>query len=80
MSIRRVLNGAAAIGPGSADVQIPGPMGMASPNLAGSAEQILETIEEYRNLGIDTFHLGFRPEGLMDQIKQFGEEVIAKAR
>ena len=80
LRIRRVLNGAAAIGEGSEDVKIPGPFGMASPNIAGSSAQILETVETYRNEGIDTFHLGFSPDNLMDQIKQFGEEVIAKVR
>ena len=79
-SIRRVLNGNAAIGPGSAEAQIPGPFGMASPNLSGPADQILETVESYRNEGIDTIHLGFAPDGLIEQVRQFGEEVIAKIR
>ena len=79
-SIRRVLNGSAAIGEGSAEAQIPGPFGTASPNIAGTADQILETVEDYRNEGIDTIYLGFQPDGLMDQVQQFGEEVIAKIR
>ena len=40
-SIRRVLNGNAAIGQGSAEAQIPGPFGMASPNLSGSTVPLL---------------------------------------
>ena len=79
-SIRRVLNGAAAIGEGSTEVQIPGPFGMAPANIAGTADQILETVETYRNEGIDTFHLGFQPDKLVEQLQQFGEEVIAKTR
>ena len=77
-TIRRVLNGAAAIGPGTAQAQIPGPFGMAPPNIAGTADQILETVNEYRNEGIDTIHLAFQPDKLIDQVQQFGEEVIAK--
>ena len=79
-SIRRVLNGAAAIGEGSAETQIPGPFGMAAPNIAGTADQILETVNTYRNEGIDTFHFVFQPDKLIDQVQQFGEEVIAKVR
>ena len=77
-TIRRVLNGAAAIGPGTTQAQIPGPFGMAPPNIAGTADQILETVKEYRNEGIDTIHLAFQPDKLIDQVQQFGEEVIAK--
>ena len=77
-SIRRVLNGAAALGEGSTEVQIPGAFGLAPPNIAGTADQILETVDTYRSEGIDTIHLAFQPDKLMDQVQQFGEEVIAK--
>ena len=77
-SIRRVINGSGAIGPGSENAQIPGPFGMASPNIAGSGDQILETVAKYRDEGIDTIYLGFAPDGILEQLQQFGEEVIAK--
>ena len=80
LAIRRVLNGAAAIGEGSQEAKIPGPMGIASPNLGGTSQQILETVDTYRNEGIDTFYLSLQTDQLMDQIHQFGEEVIAQVR
>ena len=43
-------------------------------------DQIIETVEAYRAEGIDTIHLAFQPDRLLDQIQQFGEEIIAKLR
>lgn len=70
-NIRRVLNGAAAIGDGSqTDAR----------GLTGTAEEILETIELYTEAGIDTFHLRFPEQGTEEHVRRFAEEVIAKAR
>ena len=82
-TIRRVLNGAAAIGEAAAAAmraraQQPGAMPGSGNGLLGSVEQILETIEAHRAAGADTFHLAFPPDGRVDQIGQFGEEVIAR--
>ena len=70
-TIRRVLNGAAAIGDGAQ---------AASGGLVGTADQILEIIETYREIGVDTFYLGFRAEGREEQMRRFGQEVIARVR
>ncbi len=70
-NIRRVLNGAAIIGTG------PHPE---TPGLVGNHQQILETIDLYRDMGIDTFHLRFPNTGTQEQLLQFGEEVIAAAK
>ena len=44
------------------------------------ADRILEAVEAYRNQGIGTFYLTFQPDKIIDQVQQFGEEVIAKVR
>jgi alkanesulfonate monooxygenase SsuD/methylene tetrahydromethanopterin reductase-like flavin-dependent oxidoreductase (luciferase family) len=68
-NIRRVLNGAAAIAADSpADAR----------GLTGTSGEILETIELYREAGIDTFHLRFPEEGTEEQVQRFAEEIIAK--
>ncbi len=74
-TIRRVLNGAGYIGEGdSADTTSTPHAG----GLRGTAEQILEVVDKYVELGVDYFQLGFPSEGMEEQIQQFGEEVIAK--
>ena len=81
LGIRRVLNGGAAIGQenlGAPTPPRPGASPLSVNNLAGTSEQILETVEQYRHEGIDAFHLRFPEEGLLEQIQQFGEQVIAK--
>ena len=45
----------------------------------GNADKILATIDEFVELGVDTFHLQF-PNAILEQLTQFGEEVIAKLR
>lgn len=70
-NIRRVLNGAAAIGDSR---------GTDARGLTGTAEEILETIHLYTDAGIDTFHLRFPEQGIEEQVRQFAEEVIAKVR
>jgi alkanesulfonate monooxygenase SsuD/methylene tetrahydromethanopterin reductase-like flavin-dependent oxidoreductase (luciferase family) len=67
-NIRRVLNGAEAMGTASqTDAR----------SLMGTAEKIIEL---FRGAGIDTFHLRFPEEGTEDQVQQFTEEVIAKMK
>ena len=65
--IRRVLNGAGYIGSDSR-----------AGGLQGTAEQILQTVDEYAELGVDYFQLAFASEGVEEQLQQFGEEVIAR--
>ncbi len=74
-TIRRVLNGAGYIGEGDSADRTSTPH---SGGLRGTAEQILEIVDQYVELGVDYFQLGFPSEGMEEQIQQFGEEVIAK--
>ena len=46
--------------------------------LTGTAEQVLETIERYREAGVDTFHVQFQNDIIAEQIPAFGEQIIAK--
>ncbi|MXW30647.1 MAG: LLM class flavin-dependent oxidoreductase [Chloroflexi bacterium] len=48
--------------------------------LMGTAEQVLETVEQYREAGIDTFHVQFQNDIIDEQILAFGELVIARAK
>ena len=73
MSVRRMINGSAFVGDVKADDPQP-------PNLGGSPAQILETIEQYRDEGVDAFQVRFPEDTLMDQVQRFGAEVIAKAK
>ncbi|MCH7745789.1 MAG: LLM class flavin-dependent oxidoreductase [Chloroflexi bacterium] len=66
-TIRRVLNGAGYIGNENR-----------TGGLQGTANHILETVDEYVELGVDYFQLAFAPDGIEEQLRQFGEEVIAK--
>ena len=84
-TVRRALNGAAAIG-GSAD-EVERIRGSLSPQLflsreglIGTADQILETVATYRDAGVDTFHMQFPPQQTAEQIRRFGREVLPKAR
>ena len=78
-TIRRVLNGTGYIGDDDPDSVIPETFGRRG-GLMGNAAKILATIEEYVELGVDTFHLQFPNDIIEDQLKQFGAEVIAKAK
>ena len=76
-TIRRVLNGAGYIGKeDSGDRARP----LHASGLRGTAENILEIVDQYVELGADYFQLGFPSEGMEERIQQFGEEVIAKIR
>ncbi len=70
--LRRVLNGAGRVGEdGSAAGQ---------GGLVGSPSRILETVHRYAEAGVDTFHLFFRGPDALEQLRRFGEEVIAPLR
>jgi alkanesulfonate monooxygenase SsuD/methylene tetrahydromethanopterin reductase-like flavin-dependent oxidoreductase (luciferase family) len=85
-TIRRVLNGAAAIGAGAAEAARErvarggyAPAG-SSDGLLGSVDEILNKVQQYRAAGADTFHLAFPPEDRHEQMRAFGREVIPRAR
>ena len=48
--------------------------------LTGTPEQVLETIDRYREAGVDTFHVQFQNDIIAEQIPAFGEQIIAKVR
>jgi alkanesulfonate monooxygenase SsuD/methylene tetrahydromethanopterin reductase-like flavin-dependent oxidoreductase (luciferase family) len=77
-TIRRVLNGAAAIGPNVVAAAGAGPGWGAG--LLGSADDILATIKTYQAAGADTFHLAFAADDRHAQMRAFGSEVIARVR
>ena len=79
-TLRRVLNGIAYIGEEDPATKIPHIRLGRTRGFLGTADQILGTVEEYLELGVDTFRLQFPIEGIEAQIARFGEEVIAKAR
>lgn len=84
-TIRRALNGAAAIGGSAAEVErlrraLEGQQLLTGQGLTGTADQILETVAVYREAGVDTFHLQFPPEHTAEQIRRFGREVLPKVR
>ena len=78
-TIRRVLNGTGYIGDKDPNDVIPETMGRRG-GLMGNAARILEIIDEYVELGVDTFQLQFPYDMVEDQLKQFGAEVIAKVK
>ena len=78
-TIYRVLNGTGYIGDEDPDAVIPQTFGRRG-GLMGNADKILATIDEFVELGVDTFHLQFPIDILEEQLTQFGEEVIAKVR
>ena len=78
-TIRRVLNGTGYIGDADPDTVIPETFGRRG-GLMGNTAKILATIEEYVELGVDTFQLQFPNDIIEDQLKQFGAEVLAKVK
>ncbi|MBI4202328.1 MAG: LLM class flavin-dependent oxidoreductase [Chloroflexi bacterium] len=70
-TIRRVLNGAAVLGSGPQPV---------ARGLVGTSQQIMETVHQYREMGIDTFHLRFPDTGTEEHVRRFAEEVIIPLR
>ena len=78
-ALHRVLNGTAYVG--NADptsVMPPTPGG--SGGIMGTADQVLEQVETWREAGADTFHVQFASDIIDEQIPAFGEQVIARLR
>ncbi len=77
--LQRVLQGTAFVGEGNPTSEIPyvpdTPGG-----LMGTARQILSEIDRCVEMGVDTFVLSFPIDSFEEQVRQFGEEVIAKLR
>ena len=82
LAIRRVLNSSAVVGEAEtkrAMATVPdGPPNIVRPQVKGSAAEVLDTIAQMREEGIDTFHLRFPEDGLLEQVQRFGQEVIPK--
>lgn len=83
LTVRRVLNGGAALGNEAVQTAqsagTRGPTYLAGPHVFGSVDQVLETIATYQEAGIDDFRFRFPEALLLEQIQQFGEEVIPRA-
>ena len=79
--IRHIINGPAYIARDEADAEAfradattsaiyqPG-------GLIGTVDEVVRTIGDYREAGVDVFGLRFRPEQALEQIHRFGAEVI----
>ncbi len=78
-SLRRVLNCTAYVGTGDIATHTPKTFGNPG-GLMGRPEDVLEIVEEYREAGVDTFHVQFLNDIVDEQIQAFGEQVIAKVR
>lgn len=84
-TIRRALNGAAAIGGSAEEVErirsaLDARQFINTAGVFGTPDQIIETVATYRDAGIDTFHLQFSQDDTAGQIHRFGHEVLPKAR
>ena len=76
-TIRRVLNCAVYIGPGQPPAD---DTARTQGGLIGTAERILEIVDEYAEAGVDSFHMRFPGPDAEEQMRRFGEEVIAPLR
>lgn len=76
-SIHRVINCNAYVGSEDPTTKLATVFGNAG-GLMGTAEQVLDIIERYREAGIDTFHVQFLNDIIDEQILAFGEQIIAK--
>lgn len=83
--IRRVLNGTALLAESldaaewhlaAASTGSNRPAG----GLFGTPDDMLETIEIYRDAGVDTFHLQFVADDPAEQMREFGRSVLPRAR
>ncbi|MDE2838027.1 MAG: LLM class flavin-dependent oxidoreductase [Chloroflexota bacterium] len=78
-TIHRVLNCNAYVGdedPATKLAQVFGNRG----GLMGTADQVLEIVEQCREAGVDTFHVQFQNDIIDEQIPAFGEQIIARAK
>jgi alkanesulfonate monooxygenase SsuD/methylene tetrahydromethanopterin reductase-like flavin-dependent oxidoreductase (luciferase family) len=83
--IRRALNGTALLAENreAAEWQLAAGAGAGNRvagGLLGSPSDILETVHTYREAGIDTFQLQFAAEDAAEQMRQFGRDVLPRAR
>ena len=78
-TIHRLLSGYGYIGEEDPATKVPWVHGIPG-GLVGTPDRILDDIEHFRELGVDTFQLAFAPDGIDEQLQRFGEEVIAKLR
>lgn len=77
-AIHRVLNCNAYVGDEDPATKLATTFGNPG-GLMGTPEQVLETVEQYREAGVDTFHVQFQNDIIDEQIAAFGESVIARA-
>ena len=77
-ALRRVVNCNAYVGDEDPATKLATTFG-APGGVTGTAKQVLEIVERYRDAGVDTFHVQFQNDILTEQIAAFGELVIAKA-
>ena len=78
-AIHRVVNCNAYVGDEDPATKLASTFGNPG-GLMGKPEQVLETIEQYRDAGVDTFHVQFQNDIIDEQLAAFGELVIAKAQ
>ncbi len=78
-TIHRVLSGYGYIGDEDPGTKVPWVHGTPG-GLVGPPDRILEGVQHFMDLGVDTFQLAFAPDGIDEQLQRFGEEVIAKLR
>lgn len=76
-AIHRALNCNAYVGDEDPETKLASVFGNPG-GLMGTGEQVLETVERYREAGVDTFHVQFLNDIIDEQIPAFGEQVIAK--
>ena len=79
-TIHRHLNGIGYIGEEDPATVIPQIRAGRTRGLLGTADTIIESIEEWAGQGVDTFRLQFPAARAEEQIRRFGEEVIARWR
>ena len=77
-ALRRVVNCNAYVGDEDPATKLATTFG-APGGVTGTAKQVLEIVERYRDAGVDTFHVQFQNDILTEQIAAFGELVIARA-
>ena len=77
-SLHRVVNCNAYVGDEDPATKLATTFGNPG-GLTGTAEQVLEIVEQYREAGVDTFHVQFQNDIIEEQLAAFGEAIIAKA-
>ncbi len=78
-ALHRVVNCTAYVGAADPASLMPQTLGTRG-GIMGTADQVLEQVETWREAGADTFHVQFVGDMIDEQIPAFGEEVIARLR